>query len=44
MFTTGNFLQVLNIKTKEQINIHTTRGGGMGAIAVSSDPFAKRFL
>ena len=43
VFTTGNFLQVLNVKSKEQVNIHTTHGGGMGAIAVSSDTFVQRF-
>lgn len=34
VFSTGNIFQILNVKTKEQINLRSTSGGGIGAIAV----------
>ena len=35
MFSAGNTFQILNLKTKEQVNIRSTSGGGIGALAVS---------
>lgn len=35
LFSAGNMVQLLNIKTQEQSYFRTTGGGGIGAIAVS---------
>ena len=35
VFSTGNVFQIFNLNTKEQINVRSTSGGGIGAIAVS---------
>jgi cilia- and flagella-associated protein 44 len=35
IFSAGNMVQILNIKTKEQKYLRTTGGGAVGAIAVS---------
>ncbi|XP_057301359.1 cilia- and flagella-associated protein 44-like isoform X2 [Hydractinia symbiolongicarpus] len=34
IFSTGNYFQILNLKTKKQVNIRSTSGRGIGAIAV----------
>ena len=34
IFSAGNMFQILNLKTKEQINLRSTSGGGIGAISV----------
>ena len=35
IFSAGNTFQILNLKTSDQINMRSTSGGGVGAIAVS---------
>lgn len=35
LFSAGNTVELLNIKTQEQSFFRTTGGGGIGAIAVS---------
>ena len=35
IFSAGNIFQIVNLKTKEQIHVRSTSGGGIGAIAVS---------
>ena len=36
LFSAGNTVEILNLKTQEQTHIRTTGGGGIGAIAVST--------
>ena len=37
VFAAGNLVQILNIRTREQIYLRSTSGGGIGAIAVSKN-------
>jgi hypothetical protein len=34
IFSAGNLVELLNMKSREQIYLRTTSGGGIGAIAV----------
>lgn len=36
LFSAGNTVEILNLKTQEQTHIRTTGGGGIGAVAVSA--------
>ena len=36
IFSAGNLAELINMKTKQQIYIRTTSGGGVGAITVNN--------
>ena len=36
LFSAGNTVEILNLKTQEQKHIRTTGGGGIGAVTVST--------
>ena len=44
IFSAGNMVQILNIKTKKQIYLETISGGAVGAIAVKLILIKKIFI